>query len=120
MQIHDLTKPNTVANFPMQANGAEMLRLACCRAVERGLKVIAPVHDAILLEAAEADIVEHVQALRQIMATASSIVLRGVLVLRTDATITRWPGRYEDDRGRAMWATVNRLTTELQGRALTG
>jgi hypothetical protein len=40
-----------VMNFPMQANGAEMLRLACCLAIERGLAVCAPVHDAILIEA---------------------------------------------------------------------
>ena len=35
----------------MQANGAEMLRLACCFATERGVRVCAPVHDAILIEA---------------------------------------------------------------------
>ena len=34
----------------MQANGAEMLRLACCLAIERGVKVCAPVHDAILID----------------------------------------------------------------------
>jgi hypothetical protein len=33
----------------MQANGAEMLRLACCLATERGIEVCAPVHDAILI-----------------------------------------------------------------------
>ena len=36
-------------NFPMQANGAEMLRLACCLATERGIEVCAPVHDAAVL-----------------------------------------------------------------------
>src|SRR5204862_5219938 len=38
-------------NSPMQANGAELLRLACCFAVESGIRVCAPVHDAILIEA---------------------------------------------------------------------
>ena len=33
----------------MQANGAEMLRLACCLATERGIEVCAPVHDAVLI-----------------------------------------------------------------------
>ena len=45
----------------MQANGAEMLRLACCLATERGIEVCAPVHDAILicapLDRIEADVV---------------------------------------------------------------
>ena len=42
--------PRSLANFPMQANGAEMLRLACCLATERGVAVCAPVHDALLVE----------------------------------------------------------------------
>jgi DNA polymerase I len=36
-------------NFPMQAHGCEMLRLACCLATERGIEVCAPVHDAVLV-----------------------------------------------------------------------
>jgi hypothetical protein len=41
----------SLRNFPMQANGAEMLRLACSFATERGVRVAAPVHDALLIEA---------------------------------------------------------------------
>ena len=44
------SRPTTLRNFPMQANGAEMLRLACCLATERGIEVCAPVHDALLVE----------------------------------------------------------------------
>ena len=43
--------PRFHRNFPMQANGAEMLRLACCLATERGIEVCAPVHDAVLIAA---------------------------------------------------------------------
>ena len=43
--------PRSLRNFPMQANGAEMLRLACMFGVEAGIKICAPVHDAILIEA---------------------------------------------------------------------
>src|SRR4029077_18739665 len=35
--------PRSLRNFPMQANGAEMLRLACCLATERGITVCCPV-----------------------------------------------------------------------------
>jgi integrase len=45
------SNPRSLANFPVQANGAEMLRLACCLATERGIRVCAPVHDALLVEA---------------------------------------------------------------------
>jgi hypothetical protein len=44
------TLRSTTLNFPMQANGAEMLRLACCLATEVGIHVCAPVHDAVLIE----------------------------------------------------------------------
>ncbi len=43
--------PRSLRNFPMQANGAEMLRIACCLATERGIRICAPVHDAVLIEA---------------------------------------------------------------------
>jgi len=47
------TKVNSrsLRNFPLQANCAEMLRLACCLATERGVRVAAPIHDALLVEA---------------------------------------------------------------------
>jgi DNA polymerase I-like protein with 3'-5' exonuclease and polymerase domains len=49
LHIGDDSNPRSVLNYPMQANGAEMLRLACCLATERGIEVCAPVHDAILI-----------------------------------------------------------------------
>jgi DNA polymerase I len=100
--------PRTVMNFPMQANGAETLRLACCLATERGLSVCAPVHDAILIEAPLAEIEEHVAELQGCMREASRVVLDG-FELGCDAKIVRWPGRYTDPRGDVMWATVTRL-----------
>jgi hypothetical protein len=43
------TRPTTLRNFLLQGNGAEMLRLACVLAHERGLPICAPVHDALLV-----------------------------------------------------------------------
>ena len=43
--------PRSLRNFPIQANGAEMLRIAICLVVSEGIKVCAPIHDAILIEA---------------------------------------------------------------------
>ena len=45
------TNPRALRNFPMQANGAEMLRIACWRAIEQGLEICCPVHDAVLIRA---------------------------------------------------------------------
>jgi hypothetical protein len=102
------TRPTTVTNFPMQANGAEILRLACAIAYEDGLAIAAPLHDAILLEAPLEDLDRDVARLREIMTEAGRIVLDGFPV-RTDAEIVHWPDRYVDPRGLRMWRLVAEL-----------
>lgn len=97
--------PRSLRNFPMQGNGAEMLRLACCLATERGIVVCAPVHDALLVEGPADGIEEVVQATQAAMQEASEVVLPG-FPLRTDAKFVRHPDRYVDERGRRMWETV--------------
>jgi DNA polymerase I len=117
-RVHVGPKPNprSLANFPCQANGAEMLRLACCLATERGIQVCAPVHDAVLIEAATGDIDEAVKETQRAMREASEVVLPG-FSLRTDADIVRWPDRYRDERGTAMWQTVNSILDEREAEA---
>jgi hypothetical protein len=104
--------PRSLSNFPMQANGAEMLRLTCCLATERGIRVCAPVHDAVLIEAPLEQIEEDVAALQACMREASRVVLGGTLELGSEAQVVRWPERYADERGAVMWATVARLLGE--------
>lgn len=99
------TNPRSLRNFPMQANGAEMLRLACCFAVERGIGICAPVHDAILIETPLEYLDEAVRTAQQAMSDASAGVLDGFR-LQSDAKIIRHPDRYMDDRGVKMWTTV--------------
>ncbi len=101
----------SLRNFPMQANGAEMLRLACCHAVERGIEVCAPVHDALLVEAAADEIDQVVIATQEAMAEASAFVLAGFR-LRSDAKVVRYPDRYSDPRGERMWNTVQAILQE--------
>jgi DNA polymerase-1 len=105
--------PRTVMNFPMQAHGSEILRLACCLATERGLVVCAPVHDAILIEAAAAEIDQHVAELQACMREASRVVLAG-FELGSDAVVVRAPDRYSDKRGAVMWNTVVQLLDEAE------
>jgi hypothetical protein len=103
--------PRSLRNFPMQANGAEMLRLACCLATERGIQVCAPVHDALLAEEPGDYIEEVVATTQSAMREASELVLPG-FPLRTDAKVVRYPDRYLDERGRRMWETVVSLLDE--------
>jgi hypothetical protein len=97
--------PRSLRNFPMQANGAEMLRLACCFATERGIEVCAPIHDAILICAPLDRLDSDIAATRAAMTEASRIVLDG-FELRTDVNVVRWPDRYMDKGGQAMWDVV--------------
>jgi DNA polymerase I len=70
------TRPTSLMNWPMQSHGSEILRLACCFLVEAGLVVVAPVHDAVLVEC-DAEAVEEVATLAALMRKASRVVLGG-------------------------------------------
>jgi DNA polymerase-1 len=111
VHVGENSNPRSLRNFPMQANGAEMLRLACCLATERGIEVCAPVHDAVLICAPLDRLETDVAAMRAAMAEASRIVLAG-FELGTDAHPTQYPGRYSDGRGRVMWDRVLTLINQ--------
>jgi hypothetical protein len=108
--VHIGEDPNvrSLRNFPMQANGAEMLRLACCFSTERGIEVCAPIHDAVLICAPLDRLEDDIAAMRAAMAEASRIVLAG-FELRSDATRVCYPDRFQDPRGIAMWDKVVNL-----------
>jgi DNA polymerase-1 len=111
--------PRSFRNFPMQANGAEMMRLAACLATERGIRVVAPVHDAFLIEADVDRIEEAVAMTTQAMEDASAFVLGG-LRLRTDVEIVRYPDRYMHPQGQAMWDLVHAAILEVVDRGDRG
>ena len=111
IHVDEHTNPRSLRNFPMQANAAEMLRLSCIFATERGVEVCAPVHDALLicapLDRLEADIA----TTRAAMAEASRLVLGG-FEIRTDVKVVRYPDRYTDPRGMTMWQRIMALIGE--------
>jgi hypothetical protein len=108
--------PRSLRNHPCQANGAEMMRLACSLATERGIPVVAPIHDALLVEASVDSIDDVVTRTQAAMVRASEIVLAG-FPLRSDAKVVRWPNRYMDDRGRGFWDRVMRLLPDVEASA---
>ena len=98
----------------MQANGAEMLRLAACFATEQGIEVCALIHDAVLICAPLDRLDADWRRMRACMAKASRIVLDG-FELRTDVHLVRYPDRYPDPRGAVMWDRVMRLIADREG-----
>ena len=57
-------RPNTLRNFVVQANAAEMLRLACCLTTEHGIAVCGPLHDALMVQGPIDEIDDVVAAVR--------------------------------------------------------
>jgi DNA polymerase I len=116
LRISANTNDRSLRNFPMQANGAEMLRLACCLATESGIEVCAPIHDAILICAPLNDLDDHVRSARGAMAQASRIVLNG-FELGSDVKLVHHPDRYMDERGEVMWDRVMKLVNRQPSMA---
>ena len=131
VHVDDNPNPRSLRNFPMQANGAEMLRLACCLATECGIEVCAPVHDAVLICAPLDSLERDIARMRAIMAEASRVILGG-FELRTDCPdetdehgepvpfphIIRHPRRYMDKRGSVMWERVISLVAQRQAASI--
>jgi DNA polymerase I-like protein with 3'-5' exonuclease and polymerase domains len=106
----------SIRNWPVQATGADILRIACILATRHGITLLAPIHDAVLIEAPLDRIEADVILMQEIMRRASRIVLNadvdGTHELRTDAKIIRHPERYSDPRGAAIWTRVLVLLAE--------
>jgi DNA polymerase-1 len=107
------SNPRFVRNFPTQANGAEMLRLACCLATEKGVTVCAPSHDALLIEAPLADLPDAISVTEAAMAEASEIVLDG-FPLRTSVKSIRYPDQYPHPRSDALWSEIDRALAQFE------
>lgn len=113
----------SIRNWPIQATGAEILRIAIILGTRHGIELLAPVHDAVLIQAPIERIETDVARMQQIMARASRIVLNpavgGTHELRTDAKIIRYPDRYSDPRGIKIWDWVLERLAEQRAAAAT-
>jgi len=117
LHVEEHANPRSLRNFPVQANGSEMLRLACIEAVKQGIQVCGPIHDALLVEAPLNELDEVVARTRVVMARASRVILNG-FELRTDMKKVRYPHRYMDVGGKAMWNIVMECLVEVIGSGI--
>jgi hypothetical protein len=117
IQTRDELNDRSLRNFPMQANGAEMLRIASILLTEAGIRVCAPVHDALLIEAPLDELDQAIATTKSLMQEASRIVLDG-FELGSDVKEVRYPDRYMDKRGAVMWNKVMKLIGGLHCRDL--
>jgi hypothetical protein len=110
----------SIRNWIIQSTCADMFRLAYVWGTRHGLTPIAPVHDAVLLEAPEDRIEADAALMQEIMRRSSRVILNptadGTFELRTSAKIIRYPDRFTDSRGTELWETVLKLLTERRQR----
>jgi hypothetical protein len=106
-------KERTIINWPVQSTGGDILRLTCIWATRYGLRLVAPVHDALLIESPIGQIDRDVAFLQDIMRRASRCVLNGH-ELRTDVTIVKYPHHYTDSRGDEIWSHVTALLPRVE------
>ena len=98
----------SLANFPMQGNGSEMLRVAVINAHQLGVEICATVHDALLIQAPLDNIDKATTDTQQAMEEASELILKGFR-LKTDTEVVKWTDRYFDERGAGMWRKIMKL-----------
>ena len=95
--LHISTSPNkrTLYNFPMQANGAEMLRLATMRLCDAGIVPIMLIHDGILFEETDR---EKIELAKEIMRGAGRDVCNGLTIVVDLDQMLEGGARYRDKR----------------------
>jgi hypothetical protein len=97
--------PRAAANFPVQGGAADVTRLACNLVSERGIAVLANVHDALLIEGGDDAIGGLADEAEALMVQAGRELLGG-FTLKVDRHVVRHPDRLllgEADRERWAW-----------------
>jgi DNA polymerase-1 len=112
--------PNSLRNWPVQSNAAEILRLAVIEATAKGVAVVGTLHDALFIESTAEDIEAHVRLAQQAMQDASATILScsstGVAYpLRVDHTMIRAPEHYREKESQEWWQRLRDMLRQLSG-----
>jgi hypothetical protein len=107
------TKTRTLMNFPAQAGGSDVMRLASIVATECGITIAAPVHDAFWILAPLDELDTTIARMTEIMTEAGRLVAGIPIRVKVEAVV-RWPQclgdvRKPDAKGQAMWCEVRDL-----------
>lgn len=112
--LHISSSPNkrTLYNFPMQGNGAEMLRLAAWRLCEKGIVPNMLIHDGLLLEVSNK---QQVAQAIDVMKAAGRDVCNGLEIGVDVDQMLEGGARYRDKRpvAKKMWETMMAALQEI-------
>lgn len=113
------TKPLTLGNFLMQATGGDIMRAATAAVTKAGVRLFAPVHDALMFECDESEEDDVGQLVEHLMEEAARSVLGGFTIFVERSWVhagENWRGA----RGDQMWGVVKKAlgnAPELRGIA---
>ena len=107
------TRTRSLMNFPAQAGGADVMRLAAIVATECGIIIAAPVHDAFWILAPLDELDSTIARMTEIMVEAGRLVAGIPIRVKVEAVV-RWPQclgdvRKPDAKGQAMWCEMREL-----------
>jgi len=121
------TRTRSLMNFPAQAAGGDVLRLAAVVATECGITVAAPVHDAFWILVPLEELDATIARMTEIMTEAGRLVTGGLPIKVKVEAVVRWPQclgdvRKPEAKGQAMWCEVRELVRNgsLQKQASHG
>jgi hypothetical protein len=115
--------PNSLRNWPVQSNAAEILRLAVIEATDRGVAVVGTLHDALFIESPVEEIQRQVELTQDAMQDASATILRCSATgrcypLRVDHAVIHAPEHYREPESHAWWQRLRSMLRQLSGQDL--
>jgi hypothetical protein len=87
----------SIGNFPVQGTGSDILRVTCINLYRAGIRIAAPVHDAIFIRCKLAEIARVEASAKQIMIDSAEEVLQCGVPIRVDCQTTAYPEFYPAD-----------------------
>ena len=100
----------SLRNWVVQTLGADVLRCAVIFADALDIEMLATAHDAILIQADEAEIETKAAEMAYCMKLASAVLCDG-FALDVDQDIKRHGERFLEDRGKRTFAVAERFVT---------
>ena len=117
--VHWWTSKRFLYNFPIQSAGADILRTAGALMCDGGIRILALVQDAVLIESTPDRIKKSVKFVQECWRRASASVLEDGFELESDVEIVRWPHTFNPDKGeedesKTTWALLMTLRKKIR------
>ena len=103
---HIDTKTTQLKNFPMQSNGAAMMREAVRRTMNTDIDLVCSLHDALYINSNLERMNNDVEKIGQLMDQASVWLLGDEVLTNRETSIYTSAKPYSDERGKELWEYI--------------